>query len=443
MIETRRQFLQAGLAMAAVPLLTKSTPVSAIRIPHNKKLGSIFNRDINGLLVSSSGGETTPEEYRNMVLALLEAKPHVLAKNVGMPDPVIYRSQVATSWDKHIVEVSLRTWPKEDPKTIEEGAARQAQAVIQLARHGTDALALTIEACRKRGVLVVASYRMNAEDWYANTWQLSDFGRAHPDWRIPGAGCLDPAVPGVFEQRMKIFSEVADRYDIDGIEFDFRRWQKMISKPLENHPILTRMVRQTRQMLEETTQRKRRERLLLGARVGPSLDDPAETEYPGGNVRNDVSCRALGLDVKTWIEEELVDYVCPSLFWPRLPGVPKTAEFVALAKGKNVGIYPTVFPLPAWAEDDKNPVKDSNETRRRHQEEIVQAALKCYEEGADGISTFNWGTLFPPGTIPKNPPKYSEFYGRANVGYQTVEMAAHPPLDSQSKLRHYLNNRGR
>jgi hypothetical protein len=172
--------------------------------------------------------------------------------------------------------------------------------------------------------------------------------------------------------------------------------------------------------------------------VGPSLADPPGTQYPGGDVKTDISCRALGLDVKTWIEEELVDYVCPSLFWPRLPGVPKTAEFAALAKNKNVGIYPTVFPLPAWAEDAKHPVPDTPEMRRRHQDEIIKAALQCYNEGADGISTYNWGTYFPPGTIKQNPEKYSEDYGRSNVGYQKVLMAVHPKLGSAKLLRKLL-----
>ncbi len=158
-------------------------------------------------------------------------------------------------------------------------------------------------------------------------------------------------------------------------------------------------------------------------------------------MKNDISRRELGLDVRTWIDEEWVDYVCPSLFWPRLPRVPKTAEFAALARNRNVGIYPTVFPLPAWADDEKNPLKDSPQTRRRHQEELIQAALKCYEDGADGISTFNWGTYFPQGTIKQSPANYSSNYGRSNVGYQKVLMAVHPALGSARLLRKFLNEK--
>ena len=113
---------------------------------------------------------------------------------------------------------------------------------------------------------------MNAEDWYGHTYRLSDFGRAHPEWRIPldpesspssadapperWAGCLDPAIPAVFAHRLAIFTEVADRYDIDGIEFDFRRWCRMISSPRRNYAILTRLVAVTRAMLDETARRK-------------------------------------------------------------------------------------------------------------------------------------------------------------------------------------------
>ena len=62
--------------------------------------------------------------------------------------------------------------------------------------------------------------------------------------------------------------------------------------------------------------------------------------------------------------------------------MPKTAEFVALARDKNIGIYPTVFPLPAWAEEEISiPDMSPAEIRRmmqRHRDEICHAALKCY-----------------------------------------------------------------
>jgi len=392
------------------------------RLPGNRELKNIFNSDIDGLLGCCSGSDTSPEEYKQLVLGMLDMGMHVLAQNVGMPDPVIYRSEVATTWDKYL------------------GQSGDALAMRALLDAGTDPLTLTIEACRERGIPIVASYRMNAEDFYAKTVELSDFGRSHRDLKIPGAHCLDPAHPEVFKHRMEIFSEVANNYDIDGIEFDFKRWYHMVSDPHKNHVVLTRMVAETRKMLDEVARKKGRERLLLGVRVEPTLEGAfRKADLPGAHKGPPVnqSCADAGLDVKTWIKEGYVDYVCPSLFWPRLPGLPRTAEFVELARKADVGIYPTVFPLPAWAEDQKNPVSDSPQTRRRHRDEILRAALACYEQGADGISTFNWSRRDPDKPVKENSFK-SDLYGRANAGYVRVVRAICPKLGNPQSLRRYL-----
>jgi len=417
---------------------------------HNKTLGTIFNNDLDNIGTALDGKNSTPEDYQRAVHAILDAKPGVFAQNVGLPDPVICRSEVATGFSKYNVEVSNLTWPDEST----EMATRRTDFMNKLLESGTDSLTLIIEACRERGAAIVADYRMNAEDWYANTYLLSDFGRAHPEWRTPLtdqeqrasidagddppltlAGCLDPAVPGVLEHRLQIFTEVARDYDIDGIEFDFRRWCHMISKPLKNHPILTKMVRQTRAMLDEVAKAKGRDRMLLGVRVGPSLDDPPGTEYPGGSVHNDFSCRLLGLDVATWIEEELVDYVCPTLFWPRWPGLPKTAEFAALAKDKNVGVYPTLFPLPAWLENN-SPI-DPGDTARlsRYKNEMCRLALDLYADGADGISTFNWYFHLFLAQMPNQWQTYYGYGAAADIQQHVLSILGDPDA-----LRRYLDD---
>jgi len=285
----RREFLAGGIAAAAgwaalrvasgdaarhsAGTRKRSRAPSARSRPRGnglegKRLGTIFNNDINNILAASSGADMTAEEYQRAVFAILDMKPGLLAQNVGMPDPVIYRSAVATAWDKYHEQVTRLVWPEAKA----EDAGRQAAAMRKLLEADTDPLTLAIAACRERGVPIVASYRMNAEDFYQSTTLMSDFGRAHAQFKIPGANCLDPAVPEVFAHRMEIFREAAERYDIDGIEFDFRRWYHMVSNPLENHPVLTRMVCQTRRILDQVARRKSRAKMLLGARVGPSLD---------------------------------------------------------------------------------------------------------------------------------------------------------------------------
>jgi len=421
-----------------------------ISLSDNRHLGTIFNNDLDNIGIALDGRNSTPEDHQRAVQVILDAKPGVFAQNVGLPDPVIYRSEVATAFSKYNVEVSSLTWP--DGNT--EMATRRTDFMTQLLESGTDSLTLTIEACRKRGVLVVASYRMNSTDWYQNSYLLSDFGRAHPDCRIflsdeekqfsidlgedpplTLAGCLDPAIAEVYEHRMEIFTEVATNYDIDGIEFDFRRGFEMISSPLQNHPVLTQMVRDTRQMLDEVASTKGRDRMLLGVRVGPSLDDPPGTEYPGGEARTDISCRQLGLDAATWIEEELVDYICPALFWPRWPGLPKTREFVDLAKEKNVGIYPTLFPLPSWLEGEAPLESDDTERLMRYKNEFCSLPLQMYDQGADGISTYNW---FFHLYLAQLPNQWHLHYGYGEAG-SAVQAHLLSILHDPDAIRDYMN----
>ncbi len=442
-------------------------------LPANRELGVIQNNDIDNILFASSGRDMTPQEYLQAVGHLLEGGPKVLAQNVGLPEAVIYRTEVDNTLDKYLLEVSLKMSDRME-WTEEDDTLRMYHALKRLFEAGTDPLALTIEACRAHGTAVLASYRMNAEDWYENTWLLSDFGRAHPDWRmrltdeeklhsakagvpIGFRGCLDPAIPGVFEHRMQMFSEMLENYDIDGIEFDFRRWTHMISDPHHNHPILTNMVRKTRRLLDETTRRKGRKRMMLGARIGPSIDDPIGTVYPGGRLDIDISNRLLGLDVRTWINENLVDYVCPSLFDALLPGLPNIREFVQLALQSEVGVYPTVFGYPAWSITEPGVGISMNELppervagmMQRHRNEICRAAMRCFGEGAHGISTYNFfgHSLYSPLARKKGFPDCTHPSPRRNKQYRSslanakTELFAHSSLGSPEDIQRCLRAR--
>ena len=417
-------------ALAVAMILNVGGCRASSDLPGNRHFGTILNNDATNIMYAGTGEDMTPDEYRNGVHRLLDAKPGVLAQSIGQPDPVFYRSKVATRWDKY--------WGYIDPETGDEMGVHAtniaAPAVRALAAQGTDPLALTVEVCRQRGVSIVASFRMNGEDMATRTLHTYDFGRENMDLRIPGRHCLDPAHPKVYEHRMKIFREVVENYDIDGIEFDYKRTHYMISNPRKNHVILTRMVRETRQMLDEVAKRKGRKRLLLGVRVEPMIAGTLnKADLPGAlGPPYNRSCEASGLDIQTWIDEELVDYVCPSLFWPKWPGLPRTAEFVELAKGKNVGIYPTVFPQPAWWDDKDGPLEvDDTERMRRYKNDLCDMILSCYRDGADGISTFNWLPHHQRGMQPDpNRPNWGD-------GHKGMQMKIHPLLADLAALEAY------
>jgi len=426
-------------------------------LPSNANLGTIMNCDHGMLLIASSADQTTPDEYSGLVGDMLDAHPGVFALRVGNPDSVLYDTAVATSMDKHHMEVCLNAFltdPGTGKKWMDEAYIRGLHgklgaALGRLIELGADPLALAAEAGKQRGVPVMASYRMNGEDNYDYTWMLSDFGRAHPDCRIPltpqeiatlpegcrqkqWTGALDPAREEVYEHRMSIFREVAEKYDIAGIEFDFMRWNHMISDPLENHPILTKMVADTRRVLDEAAKRKGRDRMLLGVRVPPSIrTPPEEADYPGmEHAHQNTSCRDKGLDVETWVANGHVDYVCPSLFWPQWPGKPHTAEFVALASGTNVGIYPTLFPKPPWLREPIGP--EDRERLGRYKNEFCETALHFHDDNPDGLSTYNWHPSRP------GAPARLDRVRDWGLGALNVQMIMHTKLGDRASIQTYL-----
>jgi len=418
-----------------------------VQIHTNKTFGLIFNNDATTNLFPNAVKGCTPDHYKNIVRALLQAaRPGIFVMDeAGDPDPVLFRSNAATYYSKHLREVYRGMGEDFMDPAMAQG---MVDILNNFVAQGTDVLTLTIQACREANTRIIPSFRMGPEDYYHMQWALSDFSRAHRDWVIPGRTCLDPAVPEVFDHFLDIFREVVENYDIDGIELNFRRWTFMISDPHKNHPILTRLVSEVRKILDDAAGRKGRDRLILGTRVGPLIEGPfIQDEYPGspyGQWQNP-SCRDLGLDVKTWIASGDIDYLSPMLFISMLPGLPRIREFVDLARGTNVGIYPTLFSAPFWLHEagpkfgiPQEPPIDPDDTvrLRRYKNELCEAALKIYAEGADGISTFNWDFTHQPGIV-HDPDFLGAHFG---LGGKRLQMRVASVLGNRKALEDYYRS---
>ncbi len=422
-----------------------------------RKLGTIFNDDSGNMCFGNAVGGCTPEQYKKVVLTLLRSgRPGVFAFDGGQPDPVKYRSEVATYHTKYYEQICAALAGRRRFVTPE--TARTVNAMLDgFAAEGTDMLQLTIEACREANVPIIVSYRMNAGDFYHMSLELSDFGRTHRHLSIPGAHALDPAHVEVYMHRLDIFREVAEKFDIDGIELNWRRTYHMVSDPLHNYPVLTRMVHDVRRILDDAAAKKGRGRMILGARVGAMLDGTYSVkDFPGGyddpngeiigwnsvpwppfNNFVEQSCRDLGLDIKTWIESGDVDYISPTLFNARLPGVPRIPEFADLARGKPVGIYPTLWAKPQWLTSPEPPIEPTDTDRmRRYKGDLCTVALQMYEQGADGLSTFNWWPHHQPGIV-TNPD-----YMASNLGYggKKVLMKALSAIGDRATLENYAKS---
>jgi hypothetical protein len=381
----------------------------AKKVLTGKNLGWIFNNDNSSSWGALSGEDTTHEEFKNIVRQMLDTKPGVFAQCGGCIDPTNYPSKVAT-WgkkaEKYDREVRLSANTDDVNLGTPEEQKRRANIAKKWREPGKDSISLTLEVCRERGIPMVISFRMAEGGSYWATLLRTDFSRGRPElmmgWPmpgipeiyVPGLGImlggqgwgLDRAIPEVYDHQMAIFKEAMEKFDVDGIEFDFKRYYPMISNPHVNYPVHTRMLREMRAFLDQLARKRGRGPMLLGVRVSYSIEGRMDPHLGIPGV--DFNCKDLGLDVNTWIKEEIVDYVCPSYFSGRdLPGNPNTWEFTELARGTKVGIYPSTFARPRWPEKEQHP--DNQKSWHRFRDEICADALQMYADGADGVSTFN------------------------------------------------------
>ena len=227
---------------------------------------------------------------------------------------------------------------------------------------GYDLLRVLLDRARKNGVEFVAGLRMN--DRHGGT-ESRPICKEHPEWTLKAfPGGLDYKYEGVRQAVLAFVAEFLERYDVDGIELDWMRWGHMF-RPIEaerNTPLLTGFMTQMRNLVDHAAQKRGRP-LLLGVRIPQTLEE----------------CRTLGFDVKAWVQQGSVDYICPSDFAVMDFNI-KTEDFVTLTEGTACKIYPSVFPIIRWGNNSHT-----------HSAESYRAAVNnYYAYGADGISAYNY-----------------------------------------------------
>ena len=296
----------------------------------------------------------------------------------------------------------------------------QHQRLVPMMNNGLMPVEVYIDECHKQGMEFLAGFRMNDRHGHhpeffkrlceqKPEWVLREY---KPSWKGAPAesheyGCsLNYAVDGVREWLLSIMTEVANRFDIDGIEFNFTRLAECFPKgeAAHSHSIMTDFISQVRAMLDEASSKrfslmtndhhgfqphvKRVRKLILGVRVPQQLE----------------GCRKMGLDIAAWIERDLIDYVAPSDFG-FTDFNERYEDFVVLTRSHDCFVYPQVQPRMWLQEADY--MMDPPKYRA--------AVQNFYAAGADGFSTqnffFHWMPAFEiPG---EDGPKFPEMYPAA------------------------------
>ena len=236
-------------------------------------------------------------------------------------------------------------------------------------------LTTLIGMCRQAGIEFFPRVRMNSH--YRKDPSTPDYGRFrrdHPELLIgrPGEDIpvgshewhirtgLNYAFPEVRRFMASIITELFERFDVDGVEMDFNRHPAFFrpNEAAAHGYLVTDLVRHVRRRMDEVGA-ARGKRILLAVRVPPTLADS----------------RRVGLDVRQWIAEGLVDIVTAGIGFV-LFDLP-IREFVEAARGTGVKVYGCIEAL--------RPAVDQRVMRAM--------AKRCWDAGADGVYLYNFFPL--------------------------------------------------
>ncbi|MBT4609367.1 MAG: hypothetical protein HOC05_04980 [Gemmatimonadetes bacterium] len=253
----------------------------------------------------------------------------------------------------------------------EERIAENLQALI-----AADGGPLTVLAadCRRRGIPFFPRVRMNSHYVIDPAHPgYGSFRRERPDLLIgrPGEvlpqGSLewamrtgkDYAFAHVRQYMERVICETFEQFDVDGVELDFMRhpgWFR-IEEAQANAYLMTDLLRRVQARLRRREEQSDRRQWLI-VRVPPTLPDSLRT----------------GLDVVTWIDEDLVDIVVVGGGF--VPFETPVTSFVDAAQGTNCRIYGCI-----------------EATRYIDERHLRALASRWYEDGADGVYLYNFYTM--------------------------------------------------
>lgn len=356
---TRRQFLKVGAGAAG--LLTAAAPTPGAGRETRSKTGKprlIYNDDGNSVVF-------IPHRYPMKVEELTD----LVDQFSGTPvDRYVY-CLVLPRVFLHDTKVGERAWDLAKGTYSSAYDFRRAENARHLVEQGNDPVRVLGERAHRKGLQYFVSQRMNdahfaysREGPEKNFW-TGTFWHQHPELRIGGDSkhysrhLFDFSHSRIHDFHLAIIEETCQRYDIEGFELDFLR-HPFYFKPEEARgkaPVMTEFVRKVRRRMQEIAREKGRE-LQLQVLVPRTLEGALQ----------------IGLDVRAWIEEGLVDSLVPKHYIRFNMEVP-VEEFLELTSGTSIKVAPCL--------EQRMDVSD---------EQFRAAASRYWQAGVDSLYLYNF-----------------------------------------------------
>ena len=248
----------------------------------------------------------------------------------------------------------------------------QYPTLLRWRAEGVDIAQRLVEESHRRQLEAFWEHRLNGADREADvsTPARHPVKEKHPEWLLAGSwwkpGLWNFAVPEVRQFKVAMLREVAQRYDLDGMNLDFGRHPPFLpaGRQWEHRHALTDFVRQVRLMLQDVAQRRGRP-FLLSVRVADTI--------PG--------CHFDGMDIERWVRQNLVDMI---VIGTRSIEV-DLCGFQRITAGTHVKLYPCI---------DQHHSPDGYHAVTTPQF-LRGLAANWWHQGADGIATFNFWNEMP------------------------------------------------
>ena len=295
---------------------------------------------------------------------------------IAYPDMVQYDSKVAEVYGQR----------------FDKPHDRIGAAIAELIERGTDVLEVVANHVHRRGLEFMASIRMDDTHSFHpfpdGAYPVSQFLLDHPEYAITRCDgfpetALDYSYRPVREHRLAILREIAEDYEVEGLELDFQRTGKFFAR--QEAPfkvdVMSDYVDQVRQILNEAAAKRGCDRLVLGVQVMGSL------------YLNHLA----GLDPKAWVANDWLDYIIQCDFNCTDPQIP-VAEFADFCRGSRCTHHVRMGNMMGgrW---DRKPYITGRKTAFKGcpgycgmvltPEEARGAAANAYGFGADGIGLWN------------------------------------------------------
>lgn len=231
---------------------------------------------------------------------------------------------------------------------------------------GFDPLAFVIEEAHRRNLELHAwfnPYRvsMSADSDTKKSLAVSkSVYSEHPEWVKSAAGrfVVDPGIPEARKWVFERVMEVVRRYDIDGVHFDdYFYYEGTQSRLNDNATYLKYNQNQftnigdfrrnnTYMLIKEVSEAIRQEKPWVKFGISPSgvWADKSEEHPDGSNTSAGYTNYDTSFaDTKKWVEEELIDYIAPQIYYSfgnsRAPYGEIALWWSEVVKGKNVHLY--------------------------------------------------------------------------------------------------------